>query len=338
MLEQTRRQASIFIYLVFGLLIVIFILGINPGNKSGREGCGVSSSVVVAVDGADANQSAFRIAYAANGAQGRQKVYLALDQIIRRELLAQAAADRGIRTSEKLIQDAVGAGNFYLGGQRIDFKRQFFKSNDDNTESHFYFPMFKAWVNSLNVSESSYLDEQARGLQASLMSELLTSSVRVSRDEALAEYLYDNNTVTYDVVAFDPAKYRRAMKLTDTDIKRFLDDHGAEVQARYKADERTYKAVKPQLAIREIFIPNAVPEAARPDDKAPKPYDKAAEPDNKAPKPANSDDKKAAKAGKPADKTARSADKTATADDKKPAAGDAPKPFGLPSDVAKAKL
>ena len=50
------------------------------------------------------------------------------------------------------------------------------------------------------------------------MSELLTSSVRVSRDEALAEYLYDNNTVTYDVVAFDPARYRRAMKLTDADI------------------------------------------------------------------------------------------------------------------------
>jgi hypothetical protein len=130
--------------------------------------------------------------------------------------------------------------------------------------------------------------------------------------------------------------------------------------------------VKPQLALREIFIPKAAPkaapEAARPDDKAKpdeaKPADKAARPDDKArpadkaarpddkakpaDKAARPDDKarpadKAAKAdnkAKPADK-ARPADKTAKTDagDKKPAAGDAAaKPYGLPTDVAKAKL
>ncbi|HEX7838955.1 MAG TPA: peptidylprolyl isomerase, partial [Kofleriaceae bacterium] len=366
MLEQTRRQASVFIYLVFGLLIVIFILGINPGNKSGREGCGVSTSTVVAVDGVEANQSAYHIAYGANGGQGRQKVYLALDQIIRRELLAQAADERGIRTGkgdDTPIQAAVvKEGDFFLGGQRIDFKRQLFQPSDGGARTHFSRQLFKAWANSLNVSESSYLDEQARGLQAALMGELVTSSVRVSRDEALAEYLYDNNTVTYDVVAFDPAKYRRAMKLTDADVKRFLEDHGAEVQARYKADERTYKGLKPQLAIREIFIPKAVPEAgkpndgtdkaakpddkaAKPDDKAAKPDDKAAKPDDKAAKPgdkaAKADDKAAKpgdKAAKTSDKTGKAGDKAANVADKKPAAGDAPKPFGLPTDVAKAKL
>ena len=122
----------------------------------------------------------------------------------------------------------------------------------------------------------------------------------MSRDEALADYLYDNDTVTYDVVAFDPNNYRAVMHLTDADLKRFLDGHAAEVEARYKADATLYKGVKPQLSIREIFIPKAFPVAdKKPDDKKP-------------------DDKAAA--------------------DKKPGSNTAENPRGLPLDAAKAKL
>ena len=322
MLEQTRRQASIFVYIIFGLLIVIFIWGINPGNRGGGEsGCGTTSNTVVSVDGVDANQSAFLIAFSANGGSGRQKVYVALEQLIRRELLAQAAAERGIRTTVDLAREAVKRGYFFMGGQRIDMTRQFFDEVDG--ERFYNHKRWKGFVSSLNVSESSYLEEQARGLQAAMMRELLVNSVHVSRDEALADYLYENNTVSYDVVTFDPGKYKLAMRLTDADNKRFLEGHKAEVEARYKADERTYKGVKPQLALREIFIPKAYPEAPKPaDDKAGKPADD--------------------KTGKPADdKAAKPADDKKTADkatDKKPGAGDAPNPRGLPLDVAKTKL
>jgi hypothetical protein len=319
-----RQGASIFIYLIFGLLIVIFVINFAPSsNRGGMEGgCSTSSNTVVSVDGENANQSAYLVAYSANGASGRQKVYLALEQITRRELLAQAAGARGIRATGDLVDEEIKQGFFFLGGQRIDFKQQFFDEN-----GLFRIKQFKNWVSSLNVSTGSYREEQARGLQAAMMSDLLTSSVRVSRDEALANYLYDNNTVTYDVVTFDPGKYRQAMRLGDADTKRFLEGHLAEVEARYKADERTYKSVKPQLALREIFIPKASPEAPKPaDDKAAKPADdKAASPaDDKAAKPAD----KKPEADKKADKIA----------EKKPAAGDAPNPRGLPPDVAKTKL
>ncbi len=355
MLEQTRRQASIFVYLIFGLLILIFIWGINPGNRGGREGgCSTTSNTVISVDGTDANQSAFLIAYSANGASGRQKVYLALDSLVRRELLAQAAAERGIRTTGELVDEEIKRGSFFLGGQRIDFSRQFFDEVDG--EKFFNLKRFKGWVSSLNVSPGSYREEQARGMQAAMMAELLTGSVRVSRDEALANYLYENNTVTYDVVAFDPGKYRLAMRLGDADIKRFLEGHTAEVQARYKADERTYKAVKPQLALREIFIPKAPkapmapmapkasPPAAKPADDKPV-DDKAAKPaDDKAADKARPADKKPAAdkarpAGKKPDKVAdKKPEAKADAKPDQPAAGEPAKPRGLPTDVAKAKL
>ena len=327
MLEQTRRQASIFVYIIFGLLIVIFIYGINPGNRGGRDGggCGTASNTVMSVDGSDANQSAFRVAYSARTGPSRQRTYFALEQVIMRELLANAAADRGIRATGELIQDEImndKRGYFYLGGLREDVTPQFFDEIDG--EKIYNRKRWIDWVNQRNLqSPSSYLDEQSRGLQAAMMAELITGSVRVSRDEALSNYLYENNTVTYEVVAFDPGKYRSAMKLTDADTKRYLDEHTADVKARYEADKRTY-TVKPQLALREIFIPKAVP-AAKPDDKAAKPDDKAAKPDDKAAKP---DDK----AAKPDDKA-----KTAAAD-KKPAAGEPARPIGLPVDAAKAKL
>ena len=48
MLEQMRRQgASIFIYLIFGLLIAIFVININPGQGRGDSGCGTASNSAV---------------------------------------------------------------------------------------------------------------------------------------------------------------------------------------------------------------------------------------------------------------------------------------------------
>src|SRR5690349_17987743 len=154
MLEHTRRQASVFIYLIFGLLIVIFILGINPGNRSGREGCSLSSNTVVTVDGNEARQTAFNVAYQGNGMSGRQKVYAALDFIIRRELLAQAAEERGIRTNDDLAQEAVKRAEWYLGGQRLDAHNLYFQPSEDNSGSYFSTRLFKQWVNQPNVSQS----------------------------------------------------------------------------------------------------------------------------------------------------------------------------------------
>src|SRR3954471_1527519 len=151
MLEQMRRQgASTFVYVLFTILIAGMVYSLAPsGNRAG--GCSTTSNTVIAVDGVDATETSYRIAYSANGAKARQKVYVALDQIIRRELLAQAAQDQGIRTSDELIDQEIGRGWFFIGGARVDFRKQFLDDND-----LFKYKQLKAWVDSLAVSVGSY--------------------------------------------------------------------------------------------------------------------------------------------------------------------------------------
>ncbi len=334
MLEQLRKSgASIFVYLIFGLLIVIFVINFAPNAGKGEGGgCSGTTNTVLTVDGSKANQSAYHVAYSQDRisffkrTEGKSRVqtYNALELLIRRELLAQAAAEYGIKATPDLVNEEVKKGFFFVGGFRVPLGNYIFDEVDG--EKFYNHGKFKRWVSQLNVSQGSYIDEQTRSLQAAMMAELLQDSVRVSREEALAMYLFQNNTVTYDVVGFSPIAYRDAMRLTDADVQRYLAAHEDEVKKKYSADERTYKGTKPALKLRSIFIAKAAPEG-----------DKAAEGDKK---PATDADKKIA--DKTDDKKVADNKKTATDAKKteanKTAAGDASKPAGLSLDVAKAKL
>ena len=104
MLEEARKKgASVFIYLIFCLLILIFV--INFGPQGGQQGgCGDSGNIVISVDGQEATQSTYHVAYANpyNRGQGRQHTYVALETIIRRELLAQEAERRGSHLPDRV--------------------------------------------------------------------------------------------------------------------------------------------------------------------------------------------------------------------------------------------
>jgi parvulin-like peptidyl-prolyl isomerase len=259
MMENTRRTgASIAIYLIFGLLILIFVINFGP-QGGGQGGCHGSSNVVVSVNGEEATQTAYHIAYSTryNEASSKQKTWLALEFLIRRELLAQEAESRGLLATDDMVDNEIKQGRFFFAGRRATIPGAI---EDLDGEKFYNHKAVKAWANELNVSLNSYREEQKRSMLASMMAQILEDSVVVSREEALNEFLFQGNTATYDVVSFKPETYRAALKITDADVDRFAATHAAEIEARYKADERTYKAVKPQLFLRQIFI--AKPAAA----------------------------------------------------------------------------
>jgi hypothetical protein len=228
---------------------VIFV--INFGPQRGQEGgCRGQSNVIVSVDGKEATQSAYHVYYANpyNRGQGKDHTYVALEMLIRRELLAQEAERRNMRVTDDMVMDEIKKGHFYLAGERVPIPGILDGGNWNLT-------VFKNWVGNLNVSRNSYIAEQQRGMLAAMMQQILLDSVVVSREEALSHYLFENNTVQYDVVAFRPETYAEAMRLTDADVERFVSTHDAEVKAKYDADKATkWTGVKPQLKLREIFI------------------------------------------------------------------------------------
>lgn len=278
MLESMRQKgASIFIYLIFGLLILIFVINFAPNAGQSGGGCAGAGNTAITINGEKVNNNAFKISYSIQDeGKTRDRIHNALDFLIRREILAQAAEERGLRVDRDAIDEEIKKGYFFYGGFRA--RMPVFEEAGDGTRTWSY-SRFRGWVRNLDVSLNTYQDEQARGLQATMMAELLAGSARVSRDEAMQEYLFENTTVTYDTVAFSPDAYRDAMRLADADIQRFLAGHEEEVKAKYKAEEVTYKGTKPQLHLRQIFIAKAEPAATdkpaetKPDDKKP---DKAA--------------------------------------------------------------
>src|SRR6476620_10363958 len=129
MLESMRKQgASIFVYAIFVLLIIIFVINFGPqggGRGGGNGGCRGASNVVVSVNNEETTQTAYRIAYSSNEGTGKQKAWIALEMLIRREILAQEAESRGIVPTRDGVENEIKKGWFFLAGQRMQIPHIF---------------------------------------------------------------------------------------------------------------------------------------------------------------------------------------------------------------------
>ncbi len=267
MLEETRRRgASVFIYIIFVILIAVFVINFGPQSRGGPGGCNedVGSDTAITVAGQKVRgPTAFRSVYSyfkANGAREQEAKTYALDFLVRREILAQAAEARGLVTTQEMAEREIMRGYMFLGGQRTELPSFVYEKSADG--SFFNYKQFEGFVSNLNVTRSVFVDQQQRELLAALQAESLRNSAVASRDEALSEFLYERNTATYDVVTFTPRAYRNAFVVTEEDVARYAAAHGAEIEAKYKADERLYKGVKPQVHVRQIFVAKAAAPAA----------------------------------------------------------------------------
>jgi hypothetical protein len=272
MLEQTRKRgASFLVYLIFGLLIVVFVINFGPQSQGSEQGCtGRSAGSMLTIGDTDVPRGSFLLMYQGFFRSGTrvQRAEATIDALTRRELLAQEADERGLIVTDELVDEAIKEGWLYgllsrtslKPGPGDDADNSIFRRSDG--ELFFDYKRFENWVGGMNLSVAAYKEAQKREMLATMMAEILRGQVQVSRDEALNDYIYTNTTVTFDAVRFDPADYRGAMKLTDADIARFLAGHEAEVKAKYTTDERMYKGTKPALLLRTIFLAKATPPPA----------------------------------------------------------------------------
>ena len=268
MLEDTRKRgATIAIYVIFGILIAVFVINFGPQSVGGGQGCKAGSQQLqLTIGEQEYGMNTWRWAF---NTQGRgsyeQRVTMALDALIRREILAQEAERRGLAIPESTIDDKIKLGEVWILGEKIDGKQWYFEDG----EYFSYKMLLSNMVQRFGLTIGSFKSEQRREWLAAAMHQILASGGRASKDEVYALWLHSQRTTTFDVVEFAAADYRDKMVLTDADVARYLAGHEAEVKAKYEADKGTqYTATVPKVRVRRVFVARQPPPAEPPADPA----------------------------------------------------------------------
>jgi peptidyl-prolyl cis-trans isomerase D len=260
MLEQLRRNSrSVIVWALFGIIIFIFVVSFGP--QADQLTCSGPTNYALRVDGTSVQPSSWR--FGMNGLGGgvgdaQERRQVVFDLLIKREILAQAAEDAGLRVSDEIVNAAITRGEFYFMGSRLDGKRRYFR------DGLFDYDMFRQFSRGLGQSSTAALiEEQRREHLADKMRSLVIDSVSVSRDEVRARFIQENTRITLEHAAFAVGDYERALALREADLDAYLDRHGDQVKARFEANRRLYQDVSPQVEVRHIAVRDSDKEAAR---------------------------------------------------------------------------
>jgi parvulin-like peptidyl-prolyl isomerase len=256
MLDNMRKQgASLFIWLIFGILIAVFVINFGPQSPQAKQGCsGANKQAYLTVGDHTVDDVGYR--WAMNlvpGDNDQQRAAIAFESLIMRELLVQEAQRRGLRIPDDYVDHVIAEGKLYFQGALLsegrtdlDFRRAFY-----NEDQVFDYTQFKRWVQNRGMSVASYKKQQHREILASTMATILMNSVPASREEAEEAYIDKNTTVSFDAVRFDPRRYGDNLLVTDADLDKWVAAHEAEVKATYAAD--AWKGKK-QIHVRRISL------------------------------------------------------------------------------------
>jgi len=260
MLEQLRRQSGSFIiWLIFGIIIAAFVLFFGP-QASGDLGCGASDSYIIQVDDASMDISSWRFSMNSQrgGIPAEQRQTRALDALVGRALLANAARNSGLDVAEEQIVENLKRGVLFVLGMRMP-KEAIFENGVFDFEKLDYQARQRGLPN-----VDALIAEQKEEVLANLMRGLLLQT-QVSPEEAEQRYIQQNSTVTAKYVKFDVGAYQNAMTLGDDDIERYLAGHEDEVKKLYEARKSLYQDIRPQVRVRHIMVKKdaAAPEGAR---------------------------------------------------------------------------
>jgi peptidyl-prolyl cis-trans isomerase D len=256
MLEQLRRNSrSFLIWLIFGVIIAAFVLFFGPQAGPDMLGCGASKDSAVVVDGSEVTPHSWRFAMnglgfgSGGGPQAYARRHTAIDYLVERELLANAARQAGFRISDDLVNERIKSGVIYVMGHRQDASGAFFR------DGVFEYELLQRTAHQLGLpSVAHFIEEQRREQLADAMRDLILASVQVSEEEALAAYIHENTTVSVEYVKFEVGEYAAAMKLGDADLRTFAAAHPEEIETRWTRDKARWEREQEWVLVRHVFV------------------------------------------------------------------------------------
>lgn len=222
MLDFVRsKQKSIVIKLVFGLIILSFVIGYamltSPGDGTGGQG---QPNTAVKVNGKEIAFSEFQAAYG-NLYQLYQNIYQeqftptlerqlklaqkALDGLINQTLLLEEAKRQGLEVGEKELVEAIAKIQAFQQDGRFSKER--------------YLQVLAA--QRLNAKE--FEEMQRRDLLVGKVRDGLQKNVTVSDSEIEQEYRDSQEKVDLEVVRFAPAAFEKQVRVTDSELTAFFE-------------------------------------------------------------------------------------------------------------------
>jgi peptidyl-prolyl cis-trans isomerase D len=256
MLDILRSKSrSVLTYVLFGIIIVVFIVSFGPGS----QGCqveGLSAHSAVEIDGyvvapadyEEAYGNLFRTYQARMGQTFTRELAdqlglrnVAMNQLVDRVLVVQEAKKRGLRVTPDEINRAVWSIPSF------------------QTDGKFDIELYRRAVRQAYGSESRFEERLVDDLLYQKMLALIRENALVSEEEIRAAWLAESDRVNLSYVRFPIAAARKDVKVTDAEVAALLKSDAARVQKAYEANAARYD-VKKKVKARHILV--RVPEGA----------------------------------------------------------------------------
>ena len=260
MLDILRQKSrSVLTYVLFGIIIVVFVVSFGPGSQgcqvdslSAHSAVEIDGYVVTPAEYEDAYGNLFRSYQARMGQTFTRELAdqiglrnMAMNQVIDRALVVQEARRRGLRVGADEISKVVWAEPSFQVNGKFDLDT--------------YRRIVRQYYGSEERFEQKVIGES---LLVQKMLALIRENALVSEDEIRASWAADFDRVNLEWVRFPVAAARKEVKVTDAEVDALLRADAARVQKAYEANAARYDQKK-RVKARHILVrvPDGAPAA-----------------------------------------------------------------------------
>jgi len=263
MLDQMRKHSrSFIIYIFFGIIIAVFVVNFGPQSA----GCTASTTFASKVSGTTVSPSEYayvigatdmmrRLANAPESILARFRGQI-MDEILRREILADEALALGFRIPDKEIDDMIVKGSFLNIGRTSMLPK-------GETGEFDYDLLARYLKGRFGLTVKKFKEIQRREMLAEKMLQLFVASVKVSEEEVKSDYLHENTQVALQYVRFVPTDYRDRVQVTPAKLKAFQAANKDKIKKYFEANKTRFDKLPRQVRLRLIKLSLPVDEAQK---------------------------------------------------------------------------
>ncbi len=249
MLDTLRANSrSVLTYVLFGIIIVVFVVSFGPGSRGCGAAGGKTESWAAKVNGATVSPADFDQQYGQlarlyaqqagadpSGAFLMRLRQMAMDQIVQRQLVEQEGRKEGIVVTDDEVSAAIKAiPSFQTNGQ-------------------FDLDLYKRAVVNAYGSPAKFEEQMRRDLAYPKMVTLLRASVKVSDDEVKDAWMAENDRANVEFARFPLAAARLAVVPTDAQVQDAIAREGARIEQFYKDNPARFDRKK-RVHARHILV------------------------------------------------------------------------------------